>query len=103
MVKAASEGLGLKAMTMDYNMPLSPWMFDDATAAIRVAQRRLGQIQAFGDLEHLVARFGSGQANRVVQGARAGKSGRLDDEARRPRDPDPAPLIAQMFLGLYFD
>ena len=29
MVKAASEGLGLKAMTMDYNKPLSSWMFVD--------------------------------------------------------------------------
>ena len=39
MVKAASEGLGLKAMTMDYHKPLSPWMFVDSTAAIGVAQR----------------------------------------------------------------
>ena len=31
MVKAASEGFGLKAMAMDYNKPLSPWMFVDAT------------------------------------------------------------------------
>ena len=48
MVKAASEGLGLKAMTMDYNKPLSPWMFVDATTAIGVAQRD-GQ----GKLRHL--------------------------------------------------
>ena len=34
MVKAASEGLGQKAMTMDYRKPLSPWTFRDATAAI---------------------------------------------------------------------
>ena len=27
MVKAASEGLGLKDMTEDYNRPLSPWMY----------------------------------------------------------------------------
>ena len=39
MVKAASEGLGLKAMTEDYKQPLSPWMFVDATAAIGVSQR----------------------------------------------------------------
>ena len=39
MVKVASEGFGLKAMTMDYRKPLSPWMFVDATAAIGVAQR----------------------------------------------------------------
>ena len=48
MVKAASEGLGLKAMTMDYNKPLSPWMFVDATAAIGVAQR-----VGLGKLRHL--------------------------------------------------
>ena len=39
MVKVASEGLGLKAMTEDYRKPLSPWMYVDATAAIGVAQR----------------------------------------------------------------
>ena len=38
MVKGASEGLGLKAMTEDYNKPLSPWIYVDATAAIGVAQ-----------------------------------------------------------------
>ena len=48
MVKAASEGLGLKAMTMDYKKPLSPWMFVDATAAIGVAQR-----VGLGKLRHL--------------------------------------------------
>ena len=48
MVKAASEGLGLKAMTEDYNQPLSPWMFVDATAAIGVSQR-IG----LGKLRHL--------------------------------------------------
>ena len=37
MSRAASEGFDLKAMTMDYNKPLSPWMFVDATAAIGVA------------------------------------------------------------------
>ena len=37
MVKAASEGLGLKAMTEDYKQPLSPRMFV-ATAAIGVFQ-----------------------------------------------------------------
>ena len=39
MVTAASVGLGLKAITMNYNKPLSPWMFVDATAAIGAAQR----------------------------------------------------------------
>ena len=48
MVKAASEGLGLKAMTMDYHKPLDPWMFVDATAAIGVAQR-----VGLGKLRHL--------------------------------------------------
>ena len=48
MVKAASEGLGLMAMTMDYNKPLSPWMFVDATAAIGVAER-----VGLGKLRHL--------------------------------------------------
>ena len=48
MVNAASEGLGLKAMTMDYRKPLSLWMFIDATAAIGVAQR-VGR----GKLRHL--------------------------------------------------
>ena len=38
MVKAVSEGLGLKAMTEDYNKALSPRMFVDATATIGVAQ-----------------------------------------------------------------
>ena len=33
MVEAASEGLGLEAMTEDYKRPLSPWMYVDATAA----------------------------------------------------------------------
>ena len=48
MVKAVSEGLGLKAMTMDYHKPLDPWMFVDATAAIGVAQR-----VGLGRLRHL--------------------------------------------------
>ena len=48
MVKAASEGLGLKAMTMDYHNPHSPWMFVEATAAIGVAQRG-----GLGELRHL--------------------------------------------------
>ena len=48
MAKAASKGLGLKAMTMDYDKPLSPWMFVDATAAIGVAQR-----VGLGKLRHL--------------------------------------------------
>ena len=37
-VKAASDGLGLKATTMDYNKPLSPSMCVDATAAIGVGR-----------------------------------------------------------------
>ena len=48
MVKSASEGLWLKAMTMDYCEPLSPWMLVDATAAIGVAQR-----VGLGKLRHL--------------------------------------------------
>ena len=47
MVKAASEGLGLKART-EYNKPLNAWMFVDATAAIRVAQQ-----VGLGKLRHL--------------------------------------------------
>ena len=39
MVKAASHGLGLKAMTDDSKKPLSPWMYVDATAATGVTQR----------------------------------------------------------------
>ncbi len=38
----------MKAMTMDYNQPISPWMFVDATAAIGVAQR-----VGLGKLRHL--------------------------------------------------
>ena len=46
MVKAASEGLGLKAMTADYQTLFSPWMFVGATAAIGVAQRiGLGKVR----------------------------------------------------------
>ena len=48
MVMAASEGLGLKAMTEDYRRPLSPWMYVDATAAIGVTQR-----VGLGKLMHL--------------------------------------------------
>ena len=47
-VKAASEGLGIKAMTEDYLKPLSPWMYVDAAAAIGVAQR-----VGLGKLRHL--------------------------------------------------
>ena len=50
MVKAASQGLGLKAMIMDYNKPLNPWMFVDATVAIGVPQR-----VGLGKLRHLEA------------------------------------------------
>ena len=52
MVKASSEGLGLKAMTEDYHKPLSPWMLVDATAAIGVAQR-LRQAQTLLETESL--------------------------------------------------
>ena len=48
MVKATSEGFGLKAMTMDYRKPLSPWISVDAKAAIGVAQR-----VGLGKLRHL--------------------------------------------------
>ncbi len=48
MVKAASEGLGFKAMTEDYRKPLSPWMYADATATIGVAQK-----MGLGKLRHL--------------------------------------------------
>ena len=48
MVKAASEGLGLRAMTADYGDPLPPWMYVDATAAMGVAQR-----VGLGKLRHL--------------------------------------------------
>ena len=48
MVKAASEGLGLKAMTEDFESKTDPWMFVDATAAMGVSQR-IG----LGKLRHL--------------------------------------------------
>ena len=48
MVKVASEGLGLRAMTADYGDPLPPWMYVDATAAMGVAQR-----VGLGKLRHL--------------------------------------------------
>ena len=39
MVGATSEALGLRAMTADYNDPLDPCFYVDASAAIGVAQR----------------------------------------------------------------
>ena len=39
MVKAASEGMGLKAMAEDFKQNIEPWLYVDATAAIGVAQR----------------------------------------------------------------
>ena len=46
MVSATSEALGLKAMLQDYQAPLDPWLFVDASAAIGVAQRSgLGKIR----------------------------------------------------------
>ena len=48
MVKAAPQGFGLNAMIMDYNKPLTSWMFVDATAAIGVPQR-----VGLGKLRHL--------------------------------------------------
>ena len=48
MVKAASEGLGFKAMTEDYLKPFSPWMYVNATAVIGVAQR-----VGLGKMRHL--------------------------------------------------
>ena len=57
MVKAASEGLGFKAMTdEDYRKPLSPWMYVDATAAIGVAQSAPGQDETLGDAEAVAPR-----------------------------------------------
>ena len=34
MVKAASEGLGLRAMCLDYGSDLRPWLYVDASAAL---------------------------------------------------------------------
>ena len=52
MVKAASEGLGLKAVTEDYIKPLSPWMYVGTTAAVGVARRvglrKLGHVETKG-------------------------------------------------------
>ena len=46
MVGATSEALGLKAMMVDYEDGLDPWLYVDASAAIGVAQRTgLGKIR----------------------------------------------------------
>ena len=39
MVRAASEGLGFRALAEDYGRENPPWMYVDATAALGVAQR----------------------------------------------------------------
>ena len=46
MVGATSEALRLRAMTVDYNDPLDPWLYVDASAAIGVTQRSgLGKVR----------------------------------------------------------
>ena len=46
MVAASSEAIGLRAMTIDYDHELEPWLYVDASAAIGVAQRTgLGKIR----------------------------------------------------------
>ena len=47
-VSATSEAMGLKAMLQDYQAPLDPWLFVDASAAIGVAQR-----SGLGEIRHL--------------------------------------------------
>ena len=91
MVKAASEGLVLKAMTEDYLRPLSPWMYVDATAAIGVAQRvGLGKLRHLDTLS-LWLQEGARQASRAVQGAWAGQPGRPDGQTCWPRNSCQAP------------
>ena len=68
MVKAASEGLGLKAMKEDYTQPLGPWMFVDATAAIGVSQMRPRETSILGDAKPLPPGGGPGPEDQLVEG-----------------------------------
>ena len=46
MVHAASEGLGVKAMALDFGMHISPFLHVDASAAIGIAHRKgLGKVR----------------------------------------------------------
>lgn len=48
MVHATSEALGLRAMAVDYDDGIDPWLYVDASAAIGVAQRT-----GLGEIRHL--------------------------------------------------
>ena len=48
MVHSASEGLGAKAMAMDFGLHISPHLYVDASAAIGIAQRK-----GLGEVRHL--------------------------------------------------
>ena len=45
-VQAASEGLALAATARDYGHDIKPWLYEDASAAIGIAQpKRLGTVR----------------------------------------------------------